>query len=63
MGIANNTPYTTEGFANDNSDFEGIKDYDNWQWVLTLAIAEVSLWRRAATLHKSKPTTTTHVPV
>lgn len=57
MVTANSAPrHTTEGFANDNSEFDGLMNYDNFKWVLRLAMAEVSMWRRAAILHKSKPT-------
>ena len=63
MGIANNTPYTTEGFANDNSDFDGLTGYNNFRWIITLAKAEIAIWRRATTPQKGEPTNPTHVPV
>ena len=46
--------FTTDGFANEHSDFEGITEAGDFFRVLRSAIAETRLWYKVALIQKAK---------
>ena len=54
MITANSARFTTEGFANDHSDFEGITEISDFYRVLRSAITETRMWHKAAIIQEAK---------